>query len=391
MGVRGERAKHVERMKHDAELYAEAMAGGPEEFGPIVERYQDAVFGIALSRLRNFHDAEDVAQGVFVAAFERLGDLRNPARLGAWLRMMTIHDCTDLQRRRREVSDAEQCERQEDEANEPGSTAERRELREEVLAAIGRLNKTQRETTTLFYIDGYSVAEVAAIQEVPAGTVKYRLHEARKQLKEEMMGMVEDVLKAGAPRKDFAARVFELVSRYDAETGRVRRRPKWHETVAELREIGERGMGGFVKALKSPHSPTRRFAAQMLNQVIRRKGVLGREEEVVELLKKMLSDPNKKVRRLAISALLNADMPRKRRRSEIVPMIAERLSDRSRRTRRYAAGMLKEYAAADVPVGRVARALVDESDTDVRCSMQWLLRAALDAQDADKNVGKEKR
>jgi len=391
MGVRGERAKHVERMKHDAELYAEAMAGGPEEFGPIVERYQDAVFGIALSRLRNFHDAEDVAQGVFVAAFERLGDLRNPARLGAWLRMMTIHDCTDLQRRRREVSDAEQCERQEDEANEPGSTAERRELREEVLAAIGRLNKTQRETTTLFYIDGYSVAEVAAIQEVPAGTVKYRLHEARKQLKEEMMGMVEDVLKAGAPRKDFAARVFELVSRYDAETGRVRRRPKWHETVAELREIGERGMGGFVKALKSPHSPTRRFAAQMLNQVIRRKGVLGREEEVVELLKKMLSDPNKKVRRLAISALLNADMPRKRRRSEIVPMIAERLSDRSRRTRRYAAGMLKEYAAADVPVGRVARALVDESDTDVRCSMQWLLRAALDAQDADKKVGKEKR
>ena len=48
--------------KSDAELHAEAMSGGPEAFVPIIERYQDAVFGIALARTGNFHDAQDVAQ-----------------------------------------------------------------------------------------------------------------------------------------------------------------------------------------------------------------------------------------------------------------------------------------------------------------------------------------
>ena len=77
-------------MKSDPELFAAAMAGGPEAFAPIVERYQDAVFGIALARLRDFHEAEDVAQQAFVEAFERLGTVRDPARLGAWLRAVAI-------------------------------------------------------------------------------------------------------------------------------------------------------------------------------------------------------------------------------------------------------------------------------------------------------------
>ena len=70
------------RMKDDAELVAQAIQGGPDEFSPIVEKYQDAVFAVALSRMRRFHDAQDVAQTVFVEAFTQLGRLRDPARLG---------------------------------------------------------------------------------------------------------------------------------------------------------------------------------------------------------------------------------------------------------------------------------------------------------------------
>ncbi len=85
-------------MKDDQELVAAALAGGPEEFAPIVVRYQDAVSGISLSRLRNFHDAEDVAQTVFVDAFTRLDRLREPAKLGPWLRTMAIHKSIDWMR-----------------------------------------------------------------------------------------------------------------------------------------------------------------------------------------------------------------------------------------------------------------------------------------------------
>jgi hypothetical protein len=62
-------------MKDDIALVAAALSGDPEMFSPIVERYQDAVFAIALARLRNFTDAEDMAQEVFVEAFENLGKL----------------------------------------------------------------------------------------------------------------------------------------------------------------------------------------------------------------------------------------------------------------------------------------------------------------------------
>jgi len=71
------------------------MAGGSEAFAPIVERYADAVFGIALARLGDFHDAQDVAQQAFVEAFERLDGLRDPARLGGWLRSIATHRAID--------------------------------------------------------------------------------------------------------------------------------------------------------------------------------------------------------------------------------------------------------------------------------------------------------
>src|SRR5204862_8160385 len=84
----------------DAKLVEAALHGGPEAFAPIVERYQDAVFGVALARIGNFHDAQDVAQAVFVEAYQRLSSLREPAKLGAWLRTMTIARAIDLLRRR---------------------------------------------------------------------------------------------------------------------------------------------------------------------------------------------------------------------------------------------------------------------------------------------------
>lgn len=90
-------------MKDDAQLLAAERAGGPEEFAPIVERYQHAVFGVALARLRNFHDAQDVAQTVFIEAFSRLDKLQYPNRLGAWLRSMAIHKSIDYLRGRQET------------------------------------------------------------------------------------------------------------------------------------------------------------------------------------------------------------------------------------------------------------------------------------------------
>ncbi len=252
-----------EVMKNDIELVMAALSGDPEMFGHIVQRYQDAVFAVALTRLGNFHDAEDIAQEVFVEAFEHLGRLSDPSRLGAWLRTITIHRCLGHLRKRREVVDLEEvAEQVEDTSANPHIEMEHQELRDRVITAIGQLSKKQRETTMLFYVNGYSQDEIARIQEVPIGTVRRRLHDAREKLKEDMISMVGDVLKSEAPKDDFGERVYDILSRYNRPTVPWQ---EWDKIESKLKEIGIQGVDGFNKALNSPHSTTRLFALRMLN------------------------------------------------------------------------------------------------------------------------------
>jgi len=362
---------------NDAKLCTAALAGGPEAFAPIVERYQDAVFGIALSRLGDFHEAEDVAQGVFLTAFERLGRLKDGSRLGAWLRSITIHKSIDRLRGRREVGGLEELGRQADRGPGPQASVERRELRRQVMAAIGRLSRVQRETTALFYVDGYTVAEVAAMQEVPVGTVKRRLHDARERLKEEMIGMVAEVLKDESPKEDFGGRVFELLLRVRPREG-VEKVP-WDEMVAELRRIGTEGIEGYARALESPHHKTRATAASL----VRLAEAADTTELVIELLKGALGDPNRKVRRMAGVALLYVNVPDERKRREFLPLVVPLLADPSRRVRRNLPWHLRKWAA-DVPLETVARAFVEETDPQARRCLGGLMRGVLAAKGAER-------
>ena len=365
-------------MKDDEQLHAAAMAGGPEAFAPIVERYQDAVFGVALARLRSFHDAQDVAQQVFIEAFARLESLRDPRRLGAWLRSITIHKSIDHLAGRRHSLDLSQTGEPASSDMSPPAAAERSELRDRVMAAIGELSKTQRETTTLFYINGYSVAEVAAMQEVPVGTVKRRLHDAREKLKEEMITMVEDVLRAEAPKEDFGQHVFEILNRYD--------RPpvpwdQWQEVADKLRAIGSQGIEGFAQALESPHSPTRMFATRMVPES-------GQSDEVAEqLLQKCLCDPSKGVRWTAVRAIFGLTFYDEDKCAKLLPHAFPLLRDRSKRLRRFVAGYLAHHPPywKHVPLDCVARAVTVEGDPEVRATMIGLMRAVLKAQDDDQD------
>ncbi|MHC4713529.1 MAG: sigma-70 family RNA polymerase sigma factor [Planctomycetota bacterium] len=360
------------RGKDDAELVAAILEGDETASEEVIRRYRDAVVAVALSRLGNFHDAEDVAQEVFVEAYRRLAGLRDPQRLGAWLRSITIHRAIDAVRRCRKPVDISQL----GEASAAVSAWRERErntdVQHEVMAMIAALSRTQRETTTLFYIDGYSVEEVAAIQEVPAGTVKRRLHDARRCLKEEMVGMVENALKSGRPSDDFADKVFDMLCQNRTGTGNPYATSSWHKTVAELRAIGGRGIDGFIRALESPHSPTRVFAAHMLQ----RQTAAQSGQEIWEALKKALGDPNRKVRRWAVEALMHAypGASEERKRREIVPLVIPLLSDRSSRVRRDAAWTLVDYAS-DVPIEAVVKALLAETDRESRKRQKVLLHA----------------
>jgi len=374
-------------MKQDKELVAEALAGGPDEFCPIVSRYQDAVFGVALARLGRFHDAEDVAQQVFTEAYQKLENLKDPGRLGAWLRSITIHRCIDSVRSRRPEVDLEVAENEPAQNLGPADNMERRELRDRVMDAVGRLSKTQRETTTLFYINGYSVEEVADIQEVPVGTVKRRLHDARKKLKKEMMTMVEETLKSEAPKEDFSRRVFDLVNRYD--------RPgldpdTWDAIREEIKRIGVLGVEGFTRAMAMPHNWTRRFAMGHAVSAHETAKPEAREakEVIVDLLKNALEDPNRKVRAWSAYNLLYLRVPERRIREEFLPLIFPLLEDPSWLVRWRVAFGLAERWPEDVPLELAARALAKERGK-ARCMVEDLVLAILRAREENEKSGEK--
>lgn len=358
---------------NDAALVAEVYRRGAEAFAPIVERYKEAVFAVALSRLRRFDDAEDVAQATFIEAFERLKNLKDPHRLGAWLRSIAIHRSIDwLRRMGRHVALDETGELA---SKEPGALAqiEKKEQRAQVLEAVGRLPRTQGETVVLYYISGYSQGEVAAILEVPLGTVKRRLHQARKRLKEEMLGMVEDVLKEEAPKGDFAARVFDLLNCYPRHH---LNREQWHAIEGELRKIGTPGIEGFIQALQLPHWQTRRMAIHMVDSALP-----AGQETVIEILKKSLVDENRRVRRLAADSLLDMDVSFARKCDEFLPLVAPLLLDRSKRVRRLLAIVLNYRdpdLGAQLPLATVAEAHLRETDPRIRQWMGMLLERCLE-------------
>jgi RNA polymerase sigma-70 factor (ECF subfamily) len=373
-----DRKRGTNTMKDDVALVAAALSGGPEKFSPIIERYQGVVFAVALARLGNFHDAEDIAQEVFVEAFKHLDRLSDPSRLGAWLRSIAIHRCIGHLRKCREVINVQEIvEQVEDISSNPHTQMERQELRDQVMAAIGQLSKKQRETTTLFYINDYSQEEIARIQEVPIGTVKRRLYDARGKLKEEMIGLVEDVLKSGAPKEDFGERVFDILSRYQRPAVPWQ---KWDEIESELRQIGTQGLDGFMKALESPHSRTRIFALRMLHA----SGLS--DEAFEELLKKLLADPNRKVRKMAFMTLFYIMLNNESKRERLMPHFLSFLTDRSKKVRGVLwyvchVGDLPKY----IPMERVMRAFLDEKDPGFQRGLADLMRAILDAHEDQKD------
>ncbi len=212
----------------------------------------------------------------------------------------------------------------------------------------------------LFYINGYSLADVARISGTSVTAVKSRLHEARNRLKDEMMVAMERVLKSQAPDDEFARLVFEII------TGPL----GWHDRASALQCAGPEGIiAGFRMAAKSPSWWHRRNAYQMQDKLHRTDNV----EEFVAALKEGLKDPNKKVRRCATEGLMKAPVDEARRRSEFAPLVAAMLDDRSRIIRRMAALLLLRYPQA-APLDKAFRAFASEpSKTNV-----WPLRALME-------------
>jgi RNA polymerase sigma-70 factor (ECF subfamily) len=139
-------------------------------------------FRVAYSVLRHREDAEDVAQEAFVKAHRSFRQLRDRDRFRAWLVRMTWRLALDRRR-----SDHRRATREQDHPNLPvESDVAQTDRLAEIWQAIDALPEKLRLVVILASVEGHDVGEVAALLDIPEGTVKSRLFTARQQLKERL-------------------------------------------------------------------------------------------------------------------------------------------------------------------------------------------------------------
>ena len=165
----------------DELLVMRCQDGEAESLADLVARWQRRLWRHAC-RLTGREDAAwEVSQEAWLSIIRGLGRLDDPASFPTWAFRIVMHKAADWVRARERARQG-----REELASEPPARPDRPsgpEDCEDIHAALRRLTHDQREVLTLHYLEGFAVAEIAAILAVPGGTVKSRLHAAREELR----------------------------------------------------------------------------------------------------------------------------------------------------------------------------------------------------------------
>jgi len=171
-----------------ADLVRAAQSGDRHAFGQLFERYRAGIVALAMRRVRNMDEAEELTQDVFIQAMQKIDQLRVPEAFGGWLRQIVQRMAINrVSRTRYAVAcDPETLEATCLATETPDETALGREQARSVRDSIDRLNSLDQQTLKAFYLRGQSLIEMSDEFDAPVGTIKRRLHVARKRLAKEM-------------------------------------------------------------------------------------------------------------------------------------------------------------------------------------------------------------
>ncbi|MYS23041.1 RNA polymerase sigma-70 factor, ECF subfamily [Streptomyces sp. DvalAA-14] len=169
----------------DADLTRGAQSGDVVALGLLLERHRAGMRAVALSLLGRSPDVDDAVQDAALTALRRIGDVRDPAAVGPWLRMIVRNACRD---RLRSVTPAEPVDdlALPSAGPTPEQALDRHALRDWVWDAIEELSPALRLPLVLrhFSTDITSYEQIAAVCALPVGTVRSRLSQGRAKLAE---------------------------------------------------------------------------------------------------------------------------------------------------------------------------------------------------------------
>lgn len=174
-----------------AELLAKCAAGDETAVETLVRRFQPWALDFAAAILEDRSMAHDVVQEAFVAALQKLPALREPEAFPGWFRQVIRTHVSRFNRRKKEGV----LDEPEDVAStdpDPRENLHSRRVAAKVRDALASLPATNRHPAQLFYLDEMKQTDIARQLDVPLGTVKRRLHDARRTLRLLLMGVLEE-------------------------------------------------------------------------------------------------------------------------------------------------------------------------------------------------------
>ena len=184
----------------EAELIAAVLRGDAESFEPLVQKYSPRVFATARRYARRESEVEDIAQEVWLKAFDKLKSFRGEAPFEHWLMRMTVRTCYDFLRghqRNRESSFSDLSEPENDWLERfvaaPESASEDADAAKLLVARIlEKLSPQARLVITLLEIEDRSVKEIAQLTGWSVPLVKVRAFRARGEMKKILARMTKE-------------------------------------------------------------------------------------------------------------------------------------------------------------------------------------------------------
>ena len=226
----------------DEVLVKKTLSGDKTAFNQLVAKYQTQVYGLAVNYLRNFSDAEDLAQEAFLRAYLSLHQLREPAKFGNWLYKITQNVCREWLRRKtnhEEMIERIRMNEIKEQVPTPDELAGAKELKERIHHAIDALPEQERLVVTLYYMDGLTQHDIADFVGVSESTVKRRLRSSQKRLKGELLIMVQENLQKHDLTSEFTDKVAIEVENLEAAIRRAIGKPEGPILKSDLKVLTE--------------------------------------------------------------------------------------------------------------------------------------------------------
>lgn len=177
-------------MTDENSLIDRIIAGEQQVYAALVNRYKGYAFTIALKILQNRPEAEEAAQDAFIKAFNSLSKFNREAKFSTWLYRIAFNTAISYKRRSKAIFQSidhiHPVQRHEGEGN-----VEHGDRKRFIELAMRKLNDADRLAVNLFYLQEFSLEEIAEITGMQANTVKVRIHRARQRLAEELKSILQ--------------------------------------------------------------------------------------------------------------------------------------------------------------------------------------------------------